>query len=528
MNVGIGQTGGTCWFNSSLNIFLTSDAGVKILWKKLRAVYARLGPANKNKFNSNITIPCSYKNPAKAPSIYFWKFLNQYICAVGGPGGLLPRSGLNAYLMKNVKWKNAGLLESKENSGGWPSIELEVILKHLGFQQGKDFRIRHEDPWRYKFKNIKWSNPIMIFRGGPFLNYYRGIPFRDLSLNKQGYDLTGAIVYVRPTDESGRDPHVWSCSIRNGKGYITDSNYSTRPVECTWWLKDSLLKYFDSIDVNFRPNKARQMVFDVILYTNKSYTDAISPFCLLPKKGYRPLTKNNETKMKQFQQWGPAGVNFLKTGRVGVAHERFTPRILAESIRKNSARVLLNANALQSIVNEASSFNHGMSLLNSMVRYKGFKVNKGGPNFRNFRQKLLTKFPVPVRQNMLRAIWSRSSSNTEFAKRLRNYANRSGFTVNENQIKGILAARAKTRAGVKRVKNAETERMYLVNTPDGRRWFNSNGANVNNINTGNWVQTTNNNVANNIMSYVNGTNVKTFKRRVSNFNSNRAKRARHI
>ena len=35
MNVGVGQTGPTCWFNSSLNMFLTSDNGLKILWQKL-------------------------------------------------------------------------------------------------------------------------------------------------------------------------------------------------------------------------------------------------------------------------------------------------------------------------------------------------------------------------------------------------------------------------------------------------------------------------------------------------------------
>jgi hypothetical protein len=215
-------------------------------------------------------------------------------------------------------------------------------------------------------------------------------------------------------------------------------------------------------------------------------------------------------------------VNFLKTGRVGNAHKIFSPRVRAEAIRLNAKRPIMTAATFNKFVNQAGSFNHGMRLLNSA---KNYKVNANGQNYRNYRKKLIAKFPpVPIPKNMMTYFWRTSNSNSEFANRVRNYANRSGYTVNENNLRGILTRRATTRAGVKRVRNAETERMYLVN---GKDWFNSNANNVTNkINANNWVQTNNNHVTPFIRSFINTNNVKTYKRKVANFNSARAARAR--
>ena len=530
MNIGVGQTGGTCWFNSSLNIFLTSDNGLKILWDKLRRVYPSLGPKQKAYFNSNIGVPCPYMRTNKTPKVYFWKFLNQYICAVGGPGTLIPKSGLNAYLLKNIKWKNEATRESKGVAGGWPHLELPKILTHLGFRRGVEYRVVRSSHHRYKFP-VAWSNPVLLVHGEYAKNYYSGLPLpmkhtsvnnknTGLLLVKGKYELTGAVVYVEPDENSGQDPHVWSCSIRNGKGYITDSNYPASPKECNWWLNDKVANFLDTVNAPFRPNRAKKIVFDVLLYTRKDYTDQIAPYCLL---AYRPLTNNNKAKLRELENvYGPnAGGFFMNTSE---ARKQFAPRVAAEAKRQYSARPFLNAAALQSIVNEAGSFNHGMRIVSRKVRNEGFKVNYEGPNFKNFRRKLIAKFPVPVNKNMFNYLWKNSSSNSEFVRRLRNYAYRAGRTVNEKQLAGILATRSKTRAAVKRVRNAETERMYLVN---GRDWFNNRGNNVTNkINRNNWVLTNNNNVTPFIKSHTSTNNVKTFKRKVANFNSARAKRAR--
>ncbi len=521
MNIGLGQTGFTCWFNSSLNMFLTSDNGLKILWQKLQETLPALSNRQRAYFNSNINSPCPYKGAVKKTSaIYFWKFLNQYICAVGGPGRLIPKSGLNAYLTKNVKWRASSTKESKGTSGAHPSLELPAILGHLGFKVGRDFRMLNDERWRYKFKNNSWTAPILMYSGGG--HTYK---MRDLLLEKRGYDLTGAIVYVAPAFGSELMPHVWACAIRNGKGYICDSNFPTTQIECRWWLKDELEHYFMTVSHPYRTGVARLMGFDVIMYTRKEFTNKIGPSCQLPKQ-YRPLTANNENKLEQLKQWG--SVNFLKTGNVGNAHKILPPRVRAEAIRLNAKRPLMTAATFNKFVNQAGSFNHGMRLLQHAKNAQGqnYKINKNGQNYRNYRKKLIAKFPRPIAKDMMAYLWRTSKSNSEFAQRLRNYGISSGITINENQLKSILTRRAATRAGVKRVRNAETERMYLVNGTD---WLNSNLTNVTNkINVNNWVRTNNNNNTPFLRSYLNSNNVKTYKRKVANFNSARAARARQM
>jgi hypothetical protein len=164
-----------------------------------------------------------------------------------------------------------------------------------------------------------------------------------------------------------------------------------------------------------------------------------------------------------------------------------------------------------------------MRLLNSA---KNYKVNANGQNYKNYRKKLIAKFPRPIAKDMMAYLWRTSNSNSEFAQRLRNYGISSGITVNENTLKGIIARRATTRAGTKRGRNAENERMYLVNN---EAWYNINGTNVTNkINANNWVRTNNNNVTPLVKNHTNATNVKTFKRKVANYNSARAARARKM
>jgi hypothetical protein len=81
--------------------------------------------------------------------------------------------------------------------------------------------------------------------------------------------------------------------------------------------------------------------------------------------------------------------------------------------------------------------------------------------------------------------------------------------VNENQLKGILARRATTRAGTKRAE----ERVYRA----GNNWFNNNAVNITNkINKANWVlNEAPNKEIENVLAWMveyNG-NVKTYRRR---------------
>jgi hypothetical protein len=110
---------------------------------------------------------------------------------------------------------------------------------------------------------------------------------------------------------------------------------------------------------------------------------------------------------------------------------------------------------------------------------------------------------------MMNYFFRSSKTNTEFARRVQNFAVRAGYAVNENKLKGILAMRAKTRAGTKRA----GERVYKV----GNNWYNNNMSNVTNkINQANWVLDENpNKEAANALAWMveyNG-NIKTYRRK---------------
>jgi hypothetical protein len=276
-----------------------------------------------------------------------------------------------------------------------------------------------------------------------------------------------------------------------------------------------------TVEEPYRTNRADIMGFDVIMYTRKEFTNKIAPTCQLPKQ-YRPLTANNELTVRE----GNVLANFFKKGEVSNVYRGFSPRVRAEIIRRNAARPLMTANVFNKFVNQAGSFNHGMRLLQHAKNAQGqnYKINKNGPNYKNYTKKLAAKFPIPVPKSMMTYFWKNSKSNSEFVNKLRKYATKAGYTVNENELKGIIVTRAKTRGAVKRVRNAAEERVYLVNNA---AWYNSNGTNVTNrINKNNWVRTTNNGVSPLVRSYANGQNVKTFKRKLANFNAVRAKAKR--
>jgi hypothetical protein len=456
-------------------MFLTSDNGLKILWKKLQASYRYFTKEDKAFFMSDIHAPCPYKGGVrKTRAIYFWKFLNQYMCAVGGPGQLLPKSGLNSYLTKNVKWRSPRLRALKGALGAFPGKELPALLTHLGFREGPEFRMLDFDRWRYQFKKPEWKTPILMYRK---LDDTRDIPLTDLLTEKQGYDLTGAIVYIMPSTASERPSHVWSCSIRNGKGYIIDSNYPHTPHECRWWNVENLKRFLGTVEVGYRPENARVIGFETIMYTRREFTSKIAPKCELPQN-YRPLTSANRAGVNEFMKWGPGAVQFLVSGREGGnARRMYNPRVLAEAIRRNAKLPVMPPAVFDGILRRAKNFHGALFMLSGTRNYK---VNKNGQNYKNFHKKLLAKFGKPFPKGTLYGMWRHRTSNASFAAKVRSLAPQMGYLVDNKQINAILARRATTRAGTKRA----AERAYRI----GNTWYNNSGANVTGkVKSANWT-----------------------------------------
>jgi len=109
-------------------------------------------------------------------------------------------------------------------------------------------------------------------------------------------------------------------------------------------------------------------------------------------------------------------------------------------------------------------------------------------------------------QYMFNHLWKRRKSNANFAARVRSWAPKMGYIIDEKRIAGILARRATTRAGTKR----PAERMYRI----GNTWYNNSGANVTGkVKSTNWVPATTFNKARvNALARIANGNIKVYQR----------------
>ncbi len=274
-NFGIGQSGATCWFHSSLNTLLLSENGQKILWDKMQKVYSKFPQKDKVFFDSDINAPCPVRKDIKKTSmVYFWKFLDQYLCS-HGPGRLSLYHGKNVQLLKNMNIV-AGSAAKRGEKGAFATKEIDVILKHIGFTSGDyniiDFSTALNN--RKKFA-IRVENKSIVKR----------IALHNLDLKQGNFELSGAVLFVTNNKGVGvHSSHDVSCVKRGNKGYIIDSNHPYRLWPCEWWNEDKMTQFINKSDLfnkyaNFRDGKITSYGFEFLLYTNSTFTDKISPSC---------------------------------------------------------------------------------------------------------------------------------------------------------------------------------------------------------------------------------------------------------
>lgn len=274
-NFGIGQIGMTCWFNSSLNTFLLSENGQKILWDKLQNLYSKFSQRDKAYFDSDINAPCPIRKDIKKTSmVYFWKFLDQFLCS-RGPGKLGLHPGKEQKLMRNVNIVEGSTVKRAEK-GAFPSKEIDVILKHIGFTSGDYNIVDYSTPFNNRKKFAICVEDT---------NVVKRIPVYDLPLKEGKFELSSAVLFINNTQGVGEHrAHDVACVKRGARGYIVDSNLPHKLWPCEWWttvkLQDFLKtsKLFD-IYSNFKNGKIDSYGFEFLVYTNTTFTDKISPSC---------------------------------------------------------------------------------------------------------------------------------------------------------------------------------------------------------------------------------------------------------
>ena len=398
MNRGIGQNLDTCWFYSSLNIFLLSDNGLKVFWKKLKEVYEGMNANQKAFFNSNINTPCPMTFGNKSTMIYFWKFMDEYMCALKGPGRLHGVAYRSKNLLKNMPFNTNALREARGLAPATSQREIKTVLSSVGFTSDE---VRYASASEYPVNT--WTQPIII-RMNNTGNTSKYLWARNApNWSSAGYILTGASMYVAVAGE--RTPHQFACVIQGGKKYIFDSAQAQEGLRPCNWTNEAELKEW--VQRRYEGKKITWLLWSFLVYTRKDYTNKISPSCV---RKYAVMSEANKQWTKERQ--GTASYIFSASmrGKNVPSAAAIPPRMMAHMLQEWGKKPLMNKAFFNSLLNSATSWTGGLKTL-ANLREAGYRYNVNGNNYRNFRARLLKKFPRPPPKYLAQAVFSQIRNN---------------------------------------------------------------------------------------------------------------------
>lgn len=391
MNNGCGQLGaiqtrGTCWFYSILNGFILSEDGQKILYNKLKEFYKKLKPAEKAYFDDGVNAPCPLgANLTKTKLIYFWKFIDQYLCFMSGPRALSLQAGKSANLLGAMSLQGTVAKQAQGAKGGFPQAEIGKILDHVGFS--KDYYIKYAST-PPKFHATRKPQFVVVMHDKVYQKTYMDeIPAGLLA--DPAYDVMCASLIIENTLANKSELHKshavagFKCG---GQGYIYDSN-QRKIFKCKWWDRDEFIKVANNEVAKFysffKNGQINVHAYAFAIFARKGFTNEIAPACLMKYRAKTPNLHLNYTSpnlgrrlnnMTLFTWLKPAERVALKRRWARTEHRKVT---------------YLNWGTMNALVNSAKNVNNGyrnlMTLKNSGygVRNEDFKV---------FMNKLRAKF----------------------------------------------------------------------------------------------------------------------------------------
>jgi hypothetical protein len=381
------QTRGTCWFYSILNGFILSEDGQKILFNRLTNFYKKLKPAEKAYFDDEFNAPCPMKNLSKTKEIYFWKFIDQYLCFMSGPRAASLQAGKSASLLGGMSL--AGTL-AKKNQGGkgaYPQAEIGKILDHVGF--AKDYYVKYaQDPPKF---HASVKRPFVVVMQDKYhkTTYMPEIP-KELMTDPK-YDLMCASLVIANTNANSSQLHRWHAVagfVCNGKGYIYDSN-QRKVFKCNWWnlaeFKKVTNEELGEAYPFFKGGKINVHTYAFAIFARKEFTKNIGVSCLMKYKTKTPETYAiNFTDPNAGNKINSKLYNYLKPAE-RVALKRKWART------EHKAPVYINKATFNAIVTGAKNRNNAFDQLDTL-RISGYKYTP--ENYNEFAKKLKERFPI--------------------------------------------------------------------------------------------------------------------------------------
>jgi hypothetical protein len=268
------QTQHTCWFYTILNGFLLSSNGQKILYKHLIDFESALRNSERAYFYNTNQNSCPGNNLTRMNKIYFWKFFDRYMCALGGPRSAVARAQKSANLLQRVSGITPRHLKKIMTRGAVGSFELPKVLRHMGVT---NFSI--DEPGKNSLGRAT-EEFVIYSTGAPPYDIERTIYRGRL---RAPYDVAYAAIVIGNT--SKEIFHSVCAYMVYNDGYIFDSNFEKTTYKVRWWKPMSLLKAVIAIGQKYPEFKDGQIDFvqvDYVVYTSRSFTRAIAPACRRP------------------------------------------------------------------------------------------------------------------------------------------------------------------------------------------------------------------------------------------------------
>ena len=317
--------------------------------------YNGLDAAEKAYFDDGINAPCPLKaNIIKTKRIYFYKFLDQYLCFRSGPRSMSLKAGKSAQILGGVSLVGALARAHIGGQGGQPAEELPKILNHLGItdyletnNQGRlDSGTKERPHFVICRKKLGIMASIPKFRPG-------------------SYDLMCCSITIGNTKASNRIAHKYHALtgfMCDGKGYLFDSN-QRKPFPCKWWDKvdlstvvyNDVAKFYDF----FAGGQINYLVYNYAIFNNRAYTKDIRISCKLKYKKTK-TPSGIYTRVNNFEErlargnWAyltPAEIAAIKRARAREKNAPVLNKAFFNSMLKNATNRQVALNTIKNLKN---------------------------------------------------------------------------------------------------------------------------------------------------------------------------------
>jgi len=382
------QTRGTCWFFSIINGFLLSSDGQKLLFDHLKKFYKELTTQEKLYFDDGIDAPCPLKgNLIKTKRIYFWKFLDQYLCYQTGPRSISVRSGRSAKILGGMSLAGTVARAHSGGEGAFSDEELPKILRHLGIT---DYLIASANGLLPPEQGRKMPHFVICRSKNSRVDVMMRVPFfRKDTYTKMCCSIT--IGNSRASNDTLHSSHAITGYIRDGKGFLFDSN-QTKHFPCDWWNFDDLSRVVKTEVANvynqFKNGQVTNILYNFVIFVRNSYVKDIRPACLLKyKKATTPHYFNSNMNNINYLEKLERG-NFGNMTGVQMA-------ALAKKWGEHRAKPVIDKNAFNSILESAKTKDAAIIMVANLMR-SGYRVNREAyEQFQKNLHRKLNMSPTP-------------------------------------------------------------------------------------------------------------------------------------